>query len=159
MKKIFSAILFSLLFALPSFAQYDENIDMYTIYFYRVNGRPANRPSPSVIVNSDTTLTFAWENGDGTEPIFISPFNSALVDAAVILNDSSLWSGIEVSSAQDVILHRGYYEVVMTASDFLWVGEPPNSVETLFESGFSQPIYLVVQNKNARIPISLQVLQ
>ena len=157
MKKIFTAILFSLLFALPSFAQYDENIDMYTIYFYRVSGRPADRPVPTIIVNNDTTLTFAWENGTGAEPDFVSPFASKLIDAAVILNDSTLWNGVEASSAQDVNLHRGYYEVKMTAGDFLWVGEP--AVETLFESGYSNPIYLVVQNKNARIPIKLQVLQ
>jgi len=157
LKKIFTAIIFSLLFVLPSFAQYDENIDMYTIYFYRVDGRPQGRPSPVAIINGDTTLTFAWENGDGTEPAFIPSFNSKLIDAAVIINDSTIWTGIEASSEESVTLHRGYYEVVITASDFLWEGEPP--VENLYESGFSQPIYIVVQNKNARIPIRLQILQ
>jgi hypothetical protein len=142
---------------MPSLAQYDENIDMYTIYFYRVNGRPAGRPAPEIIVHGDTTITFGWENGTGFEPVFVTPFNSTLIDAAVILNDSLLWTGIEASSAEAVNLHRGYYEVKMTASDFMWVGEPP--VETLFESGFSQPLYLVVQNKNARIPVRLQVIR
>ena len=145
MKKL---ILF-LLIAVSCFSQgYDETIDSYTFYFLQTEDPVIQCPgSVTTSVEGDAVLTFAWENGTPETPPYITP-NTGTYTAMVVLNDPSLWTSGSAVVARDVVLESGLYEVTLICAD----------VEGN-QSGHSEPLYLDITHKTARVIINLRVIE
>ena len=144
MKKL---ILF-LLIAGSCFAQgYDETIVDYTMFFLDMN-EPYTIESSAVttVINGDTSLIFAWENGVGNELPYITP-NIGSYTAIVVVNDPSIWVSGSAVVTRDVIFPTGMYEVSLQCSD-----------EAGYSSSHSLPFYLDIRHQTARIQINFRTL-
>jgi len=143
MKTLMKSFIILSLLIVSSFAQIDTDVAGYNMYIDKLDS-PRAFPGQS-FVWGDTTLTFAWEQGDSTGG-FLTPYVTTPIDGTPIyfVNDSSLWiDDTTASGGVDLWLERGVYEFTMTAIDL--AGN---------ESGHSQPLYIRMIRR-ARVPINL----
>jgi len=143
MKKLLT-VLFSLILLSVAYGQPDPDIAGYNIYIDKLDN---NRYfSGQSFIWSDTTLVFAWEDGDSIAPGFISEYNQTPVIGSPIyfVNDSSLWIGGSANASVDLTFDRGVYEFTVTAVDVAGG-----------ESGHSDPLYIRFIRR-ARVPINIR---
>ena len=109
---------------------YDETIDSYTIFFRQCD-QPAIIYEGAEIdtIVGDTSLTFAWENGQIGDPSYYT-LNVGVMTAMVILNDPSIWVSGSAVATRDIVLDTGMYECTVIAED-----------ELANRSGYSFPFY------------------
>ena len=125
---------------------YDETIDSYQMYFLKIEtGTPiAGAQTTSVV--GDTSLVFAWENGTETTPPYVTQIAGSYT-AMVMVNDPSIWTSGSAVVTRDIILPSGTFEITITAMD-----------EAGYESGHSQPIYLDVKHKTAKVQVNFRIM-
>jgi len=144
MKKLL--ILFLLLWGCSK-AQYDPNISGYNLYWYELS--PGQQPQGNDkyhVFKGDTTITLAWERGDGSQPAYETPYWGSYAQISGIVNSPSLWNGNTAMVVKDVILSDGIYELTVTESD-----------TNENESGHSQPIFIQVKTVYARVQINVRI--
>lgn len=146
MKKI-TIILLLLVGVCLSQPGYQDFVSSYQIYFKNLDRNQA-LPAPDFVIGKDTTLTFGWERGDGTEVPYVSPYTGNLESALVILNTPEIWGVDAITSVpRMVVLKHGLYEITCTESG------DPNYTGTQTEGGPSQPVFLFVSKARVEIPI------
>ena len=146
MKKvtIFLLVLVGMCFSQPG---YQDFVESYKLYFTRLDRNQA-LPAPNVVIGKDTTLTFGWERGDGTEVPYVTPYTGNLESVITVLNTPEIWGTDTVASApRMVVLKHGLYEIVVTeVADVDYDGNAE-------EGGHSQPIFMFVSKARVEIPI------
>lgn len=126
-------------------AQYLPEVSSYTIYWNKLDA--GQSPIITNTFVSDTSVNILWERGDGTQSPYISPYTGTIVNAMVIVNDLTLWSGGDIASiSRDIILNNGIYEVTVTESDIY---------EN--ECGHSEPLFILVSKVVAKIQINIRI--
>ena len=125
-------------------AQYSPEISSYNIYWNKLDA--GQSPTVTDIFKSDTVITMLWERGNGTELPYISPYTGTIANAMVIVNSPTRWTDNIAAVARDIILENGTYEVTVTESDIY------NN-----ESGPSNPMFIAVAKRVARVQINLRI--
>ena len=137
------------LFGCTAKAQYNPEILGYNIYFFKLNEGQIF-PEAQTIVKQDTTLQIVWEHHPDTEPPeYISPYSSTVYHVEWVDNTSALWGGDDTTSYfQGISYESGFYELTVTAIDTLQ-----------YQSGHSQPWFMLVTAQIATIPFNLKIVR
>ena len=142
-KYLFLAVVF--LFGCSSQAQYLPEVAGYNLWVEKIT-EGQTMPTPDNIIKQDTTITLAWERGDGTNPPYVSPYAVTTHAVIWIPNTPELWNGtLETTSPHDVAFTEGMYEITLNEVD---INEN--------QSGRSNPLYLQFTGVYAKIPILLR---
>ena len=125
-------------------AQYLPEVSSYNIYWNKLDA--GQTPTVTDVFKTDTVITMLWERGNAATPPYVSSYTGTLANAMVIVNSPTIWTGNIAAVGRDVILENGIYEVTVTESDIY------NN-----ESGPSNPMFIAVAKKIARIQINLRL--
>ena len=136
--------IFTLLLTCCVYGQYLPEVSSYNIYWNKLDA--GQTPTVTDVFKTDTVITMLWERGDAATPPYISPYTGTLANAMVIVNSPTIWTDNIAAVARDIILDNGIYEVTVTESDIY------NN-----ESGPSNPMFIAVAKKIARIQINLRL--
>ena len=141
-------ILTLLLISSLCYAQgYDETIDFYTMHFLKVESGTMVSGSQMTSVVGDTALIFSWENGTELTPGYVTQLTGTYTILPPIDNIPSMWTAGSALLTRNIVLPSGLYEITLTCTDV-----------AKFTSDHSQPIYLNVSHKTAKVQINFKVL-
>jgi hypothetical protein len=130
-----------------SSAQYIPEISGYHLYWYELNeGQQPPITDKYYVFNKDTSLVLSWERGDETIPEYNTPYTGNYIEVNAIVNSPELWTDSVANVQKDVTLSDGIYELTVTEAD-----------TNEYESGHSQPIYVEIKTKYARVQINLNI--
>ena len=138
-------IILTLLLISCTFGQYIPEVSSYNIYWNKLDAGQ-EPPVITATFKSDTVITMLWERGDGTELPYETPYTGEIVNSMVVVNTPTIWTDVTAAVARDIILDNGLYEVTITESD-LYENE----------SGHSEPMFIQVTKKIARIQVKLRL--